>query len=399
MNISQQHSGAELGFIAYGNFDIYAFEGDVKVGGLVNITTQLSKHIQMHPDKNLVFDLARVTYMDSSTVRLFINLKKKMEANQKQLYLLQPSEQVLKILKETNLDKIFTAVGSVEEVEQIVSLAFYQNILPYTVPENKLHRLKCSCAVCGSKEVVGYLIDQSACIWKWEEDDPYPSSYWKDGNERVDLFSLFPVVCMDCFMSSLRINDFHLMENDKIAVRSILHENSKYILSKSIKKRKKIMESAPVKNDSFFAFPRKAEANLQAYLLAEMCAHSMAMYREDANPFMIGYLNYLTIQYAEKEKKSEYLDKCRAWMSQVLNEKNSYNHLELAQAYFVLLQVDLNLEKFKEASVVYDQFTALMESLTAPIAVTDIYSPHFWYQQSLKIWQKEINNKSSAMRA
>lgn len=53
-------------------------------------------------------DLSRVAYMDSSGVATLVEGYKLAQASDHQMSILQPSEQVLKVLKLARLDSIFT---------------------------------------------------------------------------------------------------------------------------------------------------------------------------------------------------------------------------------------------------------------------------------------------------
>lgn len=390
-------------YVSFGLFDIFQFEGEVKVGGLLSITSYLSKHIQNFPGKHLVIGLEKATFIDSSTIRLLINLKKRIEeTNKRQVALLNPSEVVIRILSETNLDKVFVAFKSIAEIEQHFNTAHLTMYAPYTSPEGGLPKLHLTCAVCGSKQVSGYQFDKNRLEWKWEDDDPYPSAVDIETQEPFNAFGLMPIICNECFMCSINIHDFHVVQNDIIIMRSPLTESSKYALSKSIKKRKKIMEADTTYTEKSFNVPRNSKSCYYAYALAATCAHNMAIQKTDSSPFMIGYLNYLAIQYADTDVKAELIDNSRTWLTQVLADHDKetffYDHLQIAQALFICIYIALNLGKPKEAAALNESFKKMMEVLPADLMNNSINCPRFWFLQAHRVWKRDIEKKSNEIK-
>ncbi len=375
----------------HGDYDVFKLNGEVKVNLIPEISPRLAKYIQGNPEKNLILDLSMVDFIDSSTIRMLINLHKRLEPQQKKLCLLSPSSAVSKIIQDVKLDSVFSIVSSTSEIEKETTRSFFQMYSRYTTNDNDLLKLNCTCAVCGSSDVQGYLIDENAYDWSWENESLFPSSTIKGTQTEFDVLCMTPIVCMNCYMCSLSVTQFNTVGTDALpAVSSQLSEMAKQLLSKGAKSRKKIMEDCIVVSDKFFLYPRKKLTTYFCLRLAEACARSMTTLKLPSIPFQIGYLNYLTVQYAKLEEKEELIGNIRTWMSQVISEKQLYKPTELSKAFFVLCAAAISLDKPKEAIKLFEDFTAFAHSISADVnkTSTSINDPAFWFAQGQRICEK-----------
>ena len=183
---------------AYSDYVVVSLTGELRLHMLPSLTPQLSNYINHYPGRSLVLDLSEVISADSSTLRLFLNLKKRVEGNKSDLYLLRPSQEVLHLLGDVNLDKVFSIIQDSQELQHQITHSHYKTYLPYTTPEKSMLRLKCSCAVCGSKAVIGYLIDQNSFTWRWGEESYYPVCMGAD-SEVFDYYGALPIICSRLF--------------------------------------------------------------------------------------------------------------------------------------------------------------------------------------------------------
>ncbi len=380
------------------HYDTFGFEGEMSVASLIPVTAELNAYTNKSILKDIVLDLSRATHIDSSGIRLIINLKKKMESRNRQLYLLTPSPEVFSILEETNIHKILNIIDSSEDLEKQILSNLYEKYLPYTGEEEDLRRIHCSCTVCGSKDVIGYLFDHNSLDWRWSEDDPFPMIFDKSSDEPFDFFSLCPIVYTECFMASIRISDFNVMGENSVAIRSSLSDESKNLLTKSIKKRKKMMELDVTYGDNFFQHKRSNLAIYKAYELAEFCARTISVMKKDATPFDVGFLDYLTIQYADPNLREIHINNCRTWFTQAMNKPEELSTFELAVSHFALIVANLNLDKKKEASNLYSDFGVMVKKMPSSVPSEGFTSPAFWYKQIEVIWEREIEEQSKAMK-
>jgi anti-sigma B factor antagonist len=389
----------------HGDHEIFKLKGELKVHLIPEISPQLLKFITVNQEKNLVLDMSAVDFIDSSTIRMLINLHKRLEPQKKKLCLLSPSVQVKKIIEDVKLQTVFTIFPSSEELERETTDALQKAYREFTIEKDGLRKLICSCPVCGSNEVQGYLVDENAYNWTWEKDGLFPISMTKDTKTPLDVFSILPIVCTTCYMSSLNVAHFHATSGatagasggeEPPAIAARLSETVKQQLSKSIKLRKKIMESCVVIADDFFNHPRKKIASYYCLLLAESCARSMAAAKMAGAPFLIGYINYLAIQYAGHAMKEELINSIRTWMNQVVADKGSYRTNELARAYFILFSAAFSLEKHKEAAKILEDFSSFAGSIPQGAAhgTSEINSVGFWLSQAQRIGEKLASVKS-----
>ncbi len=389
-----------LNLTSSNRYDMFSLDGELTIGSLVGMTSELSKHIQTLQAKDLVLNLSSLSFLDSSGIRFFVNVRKRMEQKGRRMFLLNPSEQVRTLIHSVNLDKVLTVIDSVSALEQEVAANVYERYVPFTEEENGLRRLQCRCPVCGSDDIAGYLLDQNAYQWQWEHGAVFPTSIHKKSGEELDIPGLQPIVCLDCFMASTTLREFTIVDGKKTAFQSVMDDATKLLLSKSIKKRKKMMEIGVAIGDNFFLHPRDPKAKYQAYRLAEFCARAIILDRKSSvSAFSIGYLNYCAIKYAEAEQKDELINNCRTWLTQALNHADSMNHLERAMAYFILLIADINLGKIKEAGEVRRTFNGMIDSIDNSGAHRGVMNPHFWHEQALALWEQEIEEQSSIVKA
>jgi anti-sigma B factor antagonist len=385
-------------FETHGGQDIFKLKGEIKVNLIPEITPQLFKYIQTNQDKNLILDLSAVDFIDSSTLRMLINLHKRLEPQKKKLCLLSPSMPVKKIIEDVKLDSVFTIFSSNTDLEQESTDILRKAYGDFTREQDGLKKLTCTCPVCGSNDVVGYLVDENAYDWIWEKDSLFPVCMTKDTKKPFDVLSLLPIVCTGCYMSSLNFAHFHASAGgeDAPAISARLSDAVKQQLSKSIKARKKTMESCVVVGDHFFNHPRQKIATYYCFRLAESCARSMAAAKMAGTPFLIGYSNYLAIQYAGQDMKEELIGNIRTWMNQVISDKESYGTIEIAKAYFTLLASTFSLEKPKEAAKILDEFSSFVKSIPAGTGENSpgINNPVFWHSQAQRIGEKTAATKA-----
>lgn len=376
--------------IPRGEYDIFSCRGDMKVSVLPQIAPQLSKYIQTYPDRDLVLDLSAVDFIDSSTIRMFINLHKRLELAGKRLCLLAPSPSVAKILDDVKLTSVFTVYDCEPDLEREMSGRQLNAYAACTTPDSGLARLSCSCPVCGSTGVHGYLIDESDYLWTWDDDDPFPVSRIRATGQPVDVFGLLPVVCSACFMCSIDFSHFNARCPDGTGPQSTMTPQAAHQLSKQIKTRKKLMESCTVSGKSLFDHPRQRIGCYHLYLLAETCTRALATARQADAPYLMGFINYAAVKYAPEEKREEHIDNTRTWLSQVLADMRPYRYSSVAKTYFILLAIATTTGREKEAEKLFEDFSAFMKPLCEDKADSTA-SPHFWFAQAKRLARKDVS--------
>lgn len=386
--------------VSNNGYNIAQLQGEFNVGTLSSVTPVLSSLIQDNPGNDLVIDMSEVVSIDSTSIRLLCNIKKKLENSRRKLYLLNPSDDQKEQLRQNQSDDEIPIIGNVSELQQNVNDATFQRYRPFTTPEDNILRYNAQCGVCGSPNVFGYLLEKNIFNWSWLSDEYFPVCKTQSG-ENFDYFSSLPIVCADCLTTSLDIDHFALTgEGDSTPRRhSTYNDQTKLFLSKTTKKRKKLLEENDILlTDTFFQFPRSRPSALSCYLLAESCARVAMANHQNVSMYSIGYLNYLALLYAEKSAKSELIDNCRTWLTQVLSDQEQYNHVQLAQSHFIIFIASLSLGKYKDLSKIMENFSNLMEQIgNVDDTADNLNSPMFWYSHADHIWKDEINKKSSAI--
>lgn len=379
-------------------YDYFLLEGVITISSVLQLTAELNKYLNTQHKKDLVLELSKVETIDSSGSRLLLNLKNRMTGQKTQLFILSPSDNVKTILAQNEEFKDLSIIDSVEILEKRASANFFEMVRPYTKQENDLLQVNANCPICGSPEVVGYLTDQNNYDWRWIDDEPFPVAHKPGTNKVIDYFSLLPVVCLECYMASIRISDFNILDgSNAVILKSKMGGEGKNLLTKSIKKRKKMAESELAADTSGFFHPRSRIAMKVAYELAEFCDRTLSIQKNGITPFNVGYLNYLSILYTEQNRKQEYVSNCRTWFNQALSREEDLTTIERAICYFVLLVANINLLKIKEATVTYNEYLKMVENLPSGTSSATITSPNFWFTQAERLWKKQIHKQSVSL--
>ena len=389
----------EIETVANNGFQIAILKGPMSISSFSSLTPVLSGLIQKYPDNDLVLDLSNVPSIDISAMRLLLNLKKRLESSNCRLYLLNPEESQKSAILASPAGTEITIITDIYELQRNVNRSTFELYHPFTVKEGDFYRLHASCGVCGSENIYGYLLNQNDYTWRWPDNDFFPECINKAG-ETFNYFATLPIVCADCLTASIDITHFNMIDS-KGAIRHHANYNDqiKLLLSKGIKKRKKLLEELEVIiSDSFFQAPRNRTSALGCYLLTETCARIASVHQHASGMFTVGYLNYLTLFFAELSMKQGMIDNCRTWITQALATPEDLNHVQRALSCYILFIASLSLEKYKELSKIMDDFTELMKSSgTVSDSSANLDSPLFWYNHAETIWKEEIAKKSSAI--
>jgi len=87
------------------SFWIY-FEGDLDVYNINKVTGEIQKKIKNIKSDKVVFDLSKLSYLDSSGIGILVKFYKYLKNNNKKMQIYRPSENVRKLIEMTKLDKI-----------------------------------------------------------------------------------------------------------------------------------------------------------------------------------------------------------------------------------------------------------------------------------------------------
>lgn len=392
----------EVTLNVFNSYDVYKIEGSIRINEIPHLTPRINDHLFSEHTKHLVFDLSDVKYIDSSGIRLLINAHRRIKESNRKMYVLNPSDEVRESLTNAKLDSTLAIIQSCDAIQQETTRDAFETYQPFEFSDDTgtAMRLRLACPICGSDNVVGYSVDYHAYEWTWDGVSPFPVTRNKQNGETEDIFRRIPSICLDCYMCAIEPNLFNALDTSgNVAISSDVDEDSKVMLSKAIKKRKSLLQSQKiVVGDDFFFLPRSDKQLYCMYVLAESCARSLVVNKKAATNFTIGFLNYLALNYCEdKATADEHIENCRTWLMQVINEKESYNPRELAQAYFIILNACLHMNKKNEASRIYNDFSDMMESV--PVSSDESSNtPQYWFSQAHTIWQHEIQNRAQELK-
>ncbi len=97
-----------------GKFLIISLEGELDVENSSSLKNEVRNMVSSeHP--NLVIDLRKVDYVDSSGLGTLIALQKAARFNGGALSIVGASEQIRRVMKMTNIDKLFELYNTLKE--------------------------------------------------------------------------------------------------------------------------------------------------------------------------------------------------------------------------------------------------------------------------------------------
>ncbi len=94
-----------------GNHRILELKGDLSGMAVIDNTEALIAELSLAKSK-LVFNMAQVTYIDSCAIGLIMKVAKSAMQIKKELILLSPNSNVMRVLSIVNLDKAIQIVDS-----------------------------------------------------------------------------------------------------------------------------------------------------------------------------------------------------------------------------------------------------------------------------------------------
>lgn len=102
----------EITYTTSGDYNIVTFHGDLTI---VTITSDLKKHLY-NGAKNVIVNLSEVNNIDSRGLSMIIKLKNEIKRRHKHFYILNPSQAVKKVIRETNMNKVLAVIDSLEGI-------------------------------------------------------------------------------------------------------------------------------------------------------------------------------------------------------------------------------------------------------------------------------------------
>lgn len=82
------------------------FEGEMDVYNISKISGQIQNKFSKLKNDKVVFDMSKLNYIDSSGIGVLVKLYKFLKDKNKKMIIYRPTENVLKLINMTKLDKI-----------------------------------------------------------------------------------------------------------------------------------------------------------------------------------------------------------------------------------------------------------------------------------------------------
>jgi len=84
---------------------VLVFNSDIEVSGMKKMKEELLTTVENN-DKDIVIDLSKVNYLDSSGIGVLINISKILKGKGKSLKLINVTEQISRILELSSLNEV-----------------------------------------------------------------------------------------------------------------------------------------------------------------------------------------------------------------------------------------------------------------------------------------------------
>lgn len=97
----------------------YTFGERINAGNADALRVKLEPFFESSEPRRVILDVGRVRICDSYGLRLLINLKRKADAEDKELVLYRPDHIFADILQKTKLAHVFTIVDRLDELPDI----------------------------------------------------------------------------------------------------------------------------------------------------------------------------------------------------------------------------------------------------------------------------------------
>ncbi len=380
-------------------FDTVKITGDMNVSNIIQLTPDIKKLLKEHLHKNLVLDFDEVGLIDSSVIQLLINASKRKKEHGRKLYILNPGENILRIFRETKVDRILPVITSIRELLDEISKNTSDIYRDYIVLEGDHKRLtSCKCPVCGSENTVSYFTAEENYNWTWDKDSPFPEISFKETERPAKYFTSLPCICRDCFFTTLKFSDFSYLRNGVVDIKSSLDSDTVLSLAKSITKRQKTASDifGQEIDDDLFEMPRSRIHMTGILKLAEETAKTGAANCKTYTSFDVGFINYLALLFIEDEdKKAELINSCRTWLSRSMEDKGNLTLKEYAISLFILIVANINMNKTSEAKAALAEFDNFTENMDTNLKeIQGPQNPLFWHKQARKFWENEVRKKA-----
>ncbi len=381
----------------FSRYDLLALSGALTIGSLGRGTALIHEQVSNLPERDKILDLSGVTSIDSTGLRMLVNLNKKVESRGAKLRLVDVPDTVADVLTKTKLDSVIESIPSVEPLERGFQHEVIKKFEPYAPDKGVMRPVPLLCPICGSDAVSAYIIDPHLYTWQWVADDPYPTAFENKTDELIDVYEHAPAVCLECGMASLNFNEFILHDQGMELSESTVNPRRVDRLTKSIKGRRQLLGCGEEFDETPFFASRSKWACLLIYQLVEQCARTHDENTAAVHPFDVGHLSYMQIRFAEKAMKEPLINTCRTWFTQALLS-NELTTSQRAMGLFIVMIAGMNLDKPKESAHAFREFQELMQNMPESVSMPFLSSPHFWFDQAERIWREEISNRSRNLR-
>ncbi len=367
-------------------YSIIDVSNDLVLSSLVEYKMQVDKLLK-NKIKYICFNLAECNHVDSGSLRMLINLSKRLVGEGGKLAFTNLTQSAKNIFDSNNLSKVFDIYITENDIPNVAGeksgFDFWENAQESS---SIIRKVNLGCEICGEHNVYGYLLSPKHRKRVWDENSFLPVYEGVNNEDDTDFNRVQVAVCPDCLMSSISLNDFNVINDDgKIINKSVINEIEKNNLSKGISKRKKIMEIGTVVGDTFFELPRSDSAVVVSYLLASECLRDRVSDRSKIDPFMISYMNIMAGEYAPKEEEMLHFESARVWLGEMENKFDRYSSSNIAEGLYYLFVSCLRSGKNKDAEQALNKLKQLYGKLSGSSESKLVI---FWFERANQIWDK-----------
>ncbi len=96
-------------------FTLLSVEGVIKLGESASFFADALKRVLAEGGGHVLVDLSKINYIDSTGIGELVGYLGRFQEVQRKLILVEPSDQIRKLLRVAHLDELFPIVDSLEE--------------------------------------------------------------------------------------------------------------------------------------------------------------------------------------------------------------------------------------------------------------------------------------------
>ncbi|OGJ86585.1 MAG: hypothetical protein A2350_09570 [Candidatus Raymondbacteria bacterium RifOxyB12_full_50_8] len=339
------------------SFQVIAIDGDIRVAGIISLKNEFQKLAA--ETCGIAVDLAGVRAVDSSGLSLFVNMYKRLQAQNRAFCLFNVPEKIRDLLAKVNFGKIITMYQTKDDFLAATMDIVKEDLFPpptYDFEGLPYRTVQLKCPLCNAEDFPAFVVNKASQEIVFEKNFIAPGWQGRNGASPVDVIAMQIAICPDCYFAARHLVYFSDMDG---GFTSILTEKERHTFIKDAAVRRKLIVNTPLNAKDKMAPPFTGPAAYFAYVLAEECAHSLYRLDNALAIYDLGYYNSILTRYGDDRTYVQFVRKTYMWFNEVHKHRAKFSSRIIMEAFYFLVVISKLLKKPKEA----ERYFAEMQSL------------------------------------